>query len=89
MTNTFAGLGASISDTRAFVMLHELVHVYLGAVTNQRIIKMEAFAIQDCFEIKAHNSRFNSANYVFYSTSAKKVGRCQFQLRLFVILLPL
>lgn len=74
VTNKFAGLGNSIADTQTYVLLHELVHVYLGGVTDQHIIKREALAIQECFEIKARSSRFNPANYVFYTNSKYRMN---------------
>lgn len=69
VTNMFKSLGLPISATQAYILLHELVHVYLGAVTDQWLIKREAYSLQDCFDIKAIHSRYNPSNYVYYVNS--------------------
>ena len=58
-TNRFKGIGNPIYNTQAFVLLHELVHVYLGAIKEPqtgatwKILPGEFFSLQGCFDLPA------------------------------------
>lgn len=74
-TGSFKTTGAEVSSTQAFVILHELVHLYLGAKIDQAALGLykETYTIGGCFDTNARDSRYNPSNYVFYVNSKSMV----------------
>lgn len=68
-TNQFRSLGGPVQLTQVYVLLHELVHVYVGAVVDQRAIRAEAMTVQDCWSILGRVARYNPSNYAYYVNS--------------------
>ncbi|KAM0804289.1 hypothetical protein BDR22DRAFT_818437 [Usnea florida] len=72
-TNRFRGLGYPMARNLRSWMLHELVHVYLVAATNQRLVSSEVYTVNSCLELNAHRQMYMPNNYVYYaSTRASK-----------------
>ena len=67
--NRFKSLGGAVQLTQVYVLLHELVHIYVGAAVDQRAIKGEAMSVQDCWGMAGKYARFSPSNYAFYVNS--------------------
>ena len=73
VTNEYKSTGFHVAGSQNYVLLHELVHLYIGARIDQRRIPREAYTVQDCFGLKAGYSRYNPANYVYYVNSKSPI----------------
>lgn len=72
ITGRFSALGYAVSLNKVSILLDELIHVYVGAVTSQQTIKREAYAVQDCWNIKARYPYHSPGKYQYYTNSKLK-----------------
>ena len=68
-TNTFVADGGGVHKTMVYALLHELVHVYLGALIRRQRMEREEYAVEDCYELGGARARLNPSNYQFYVNS--------------------
>ena len=52
-----------------YALLHELVHVYLGALIRRQRMDKEVYAVQDCYKLSGAKARLSPSNYQFYVNS--------------------
>ena len=63
-------LGSEVSETWVHILLHELVHLYLGAIIDQmNSPRKEASRANSCFDLNANDAKYSPANYVLYVNS--------------------
>ena len=68
--NRFVGKRASLSDYKTYILIHELVHFYLGLNTLSLItVPPEQYELNDCVALDRFNSLRNPANYQHYLAS--------------------
>ena len=65
-TNQFKQWGVGIISTQVFVLLHEILHVYIGGVIDPDVIPGEWYGLQPCFDNDAGYASHNPGNYVFF-----------------------
>ena len=68
-TNSFIGDGGGVHKTMVYALLHELVHVYLGALIRRQRMDREMYAVQDCYKLSGAKARLSPSNYQFYVNS--------------------
>lgn len=68
-TNVFIGDGGGVHKTMVYALLHELVHVYLGALIRRQRRDREVYAVQDCYTLSGAKARLSPSNYQFYVNS--------------------
>ena len=68
-TNNFVGDGGGVHLTRVYVLLHELVHVYLGGLLSRTRMGKEAYIVQDCWNLSGGRARVNPSSYGYYVNS--------------------
>ena len=68
-TNAFIGDGGGVHRTMVYALLHELVHVYLGALKRRQRMDGEAYAVEECYRLSGARARLNPSNYQFYVNS--------------------
>ena len=68
--NRFVGDGALLSDYKTYILIHEMVHFYLGATSlTQSSFPAEKYQLNECVALDRDNSLLNPSNYHFYIAS--------------------
>ena len=52
-----------------YALLHELAHVYLGALIRRQRVDREVYAVEECYRLSGARARLNPSNYQFYVNS--------------------
>ena len=70
-TNRFRAYGLLVQETRVYVLLHELVHIYIGTVIdqNQQRVAGEVMTLNECWSLSGASARYNPSNFAFYVNS--------------------
>ena len=68
--NRFVGNPALLSDYKTYILIHEMVHFYLGATTlTPYSFPSEKYQLNECVALDRDNSLLNPSNYQFYIAS--------------------
>lgn len=68
--NRFVGDGASLSDYKTYILIHEMVHFYLGAESlTPNSYPPEKYQLNECVALDQTTSLRNPSNYQNYIAS--------------------
>ena len=65
--NKWAGPGQYLSAYQSYILIHEMVHFYLGTTSlGAHTDPSEVYPINDCVRLNSYNSLHNPSNYQYY-----------------------
>ena len=65
--NQWAGPGISLANYQTYLLVHEMVHFYLGLSSlGAHTVPKEVYPINDCVGLNSYNSLHNPQNYQYY-----------------------
>ena len=68
--NRFVGNRVRLSEYKTYILIHELVHFYLGADSlSPYSLPLEKYELNDCVALDRTNSLRNPSNYQYYIAS--------------------